>query len=167
MVLVHCPRTNNVLAIYWVSTSPLAPSDIRSPWVMERTPDHLSMGHGAYDRLLLHGSWSVQQTICPWVMGRTPDHLSMGHGAYARRFPHGSWSVRQTISPWVMECTTDHFSMGHGAYDGIYNIHSSWVMERTPDHPAVVSTFCVKYVIMVTTSDTYTVGIICVKKLRQ
>jgi hypothetical protein len=27
MVLVHCPRTNNVLAIYWVSTSPLAPSD--------------------------------------------------------------------------------------------------------------------------------------------
>ena len=27
MVLVHCPRTNNVLAMYWVSTSPLAPSD--------------------------------------------------------------------------------------------------------------------------------------------
>ena len=28
---VHCPRTNNVLAMYWVSTSPLAPSDSR--WV--------------------------------------------------------------------------------------------------------------------------------------
>jgi hypothetical protein len=27
MVLVHRPRTNNVLAMYWVSTSPLAPSD--------------------------------------------------------------------------------------------------------------------------------------------
>jgi hypothetical protein len=26
MVLVHRPRTNNVLAMYWVSTSPLAPS---------------------------------------------------------------------------------------------------------------------------------------------
>jgi hypothetical protein len=26
MVLVHCPRTNNVLAMYWVSTSPFAPS---------------------------------------------------------------------------------------------------------------------------------------------
>ena len=26
MVLFHCPRTNNVLAMYWVSTSPLAPS---------------------------------------------------------------------------------------------------------------------------------------------
>ena len=27
MVLVYCPRTNNVLAMYWVSTSPFAPSD--------------------------------------------------------------------------------------------------------------------------------------------
>jgi hypothetical protein len=29
MVLVHRPRTNNVLAMYWVSTSPLAPSVLR------------------------------------------------------------------------------------------------------------------------------------------
>jgi hypothetical protein len=28
MVLVHHPRTNNVLAMYWPSTLPLAPSDI-------------------------------------------------------------------------------------------------------------------------------------------
>ena len=26
MASVHCPRTYNVLAMYWVSTSPLAPS---------------------------------------------------------------------------------------------------------------------------------------------
>ena len=29
MVLVYCPRTNNVLAMYWVSTSPFAPSDMK------------------------------------------------------------------------------------------------------------------------------------------
>jgi hypothetical protein len=40
MVLVHCPRTNNVLAMYWVSTSPLAPSvgqDVRA-WGKKKKP---------------------------------------------------------------------------------------------------------------------------------
>jgi hypothetical protein len=40
MVLVHRPRTNNVLAMYWVSTSPLAPSDRTPTSVREgRYPD--------------------------------------------------------------------------------------------------------------------------------
>jgi hypothetical protein len=38
MVLVHCPRTNNVLAIYWVSTSPLAPSVIYQPMKFNKKP---------------------------------------------------------------------------------------------------------------------------------
>jgi hypothetical protein len=39
-----------------------------SSWVMERTPNHFLMGHGAYTRLSLHGSWGVRQTVSPWVM---------------------------------------------------------------------------------------------------
>jgi hypothetical protein len=74
---------------------------------MERATDCFSMGHGAYARLILHGSWGVRQTDSPWVMGCTPDHFLMGHGAYDRLTLHGSWSVQQTDSPWVMGRATD------------------------------------------------------------
>ena len=39
MVLVHCPRTNNVLAMYWVGTSPFTPSESLS----RRTPSSPSL----------------------------------------------------------------------------------------------------------------------------
>ena len=39
MVLVHCPRTNNVLAMYWVSTPPLAPSEWQCNMLNESSND--------------------------------------------------------------------------------------------------------------------------------
>jgi hypothetical protein len=45
--------------------------------------DHLPMSHGVYNRLTLHGSWVIQQTIPSWVMECTTDCLSMSHRSYS------------------------------------------------------------------------------------
>ena len=56
MVLVHCPRTNNVLAMYWVSTSPLAPS-VRQVVL----PLHATVVHGKLSSpLLRQGMFFIQ-----------------------------------------------------------------------------------------------------------
>jgi hypothetical protein len=55
MVLVHCPRTNNVLAIYWVSTSPLAPSVMASQTIKRggtSLPKKVQNGNHPYPSLV-------------------------------------------------------------------------------------------------------------------
>ena len=61
------------------------------PWVMGRTiglggPSPWVMGHTIVSTIfILHGSWSVRQTISSWVMECTPDHLSQQLGLIIRK----------------------------------------------------------------------------------